>query len=133
MRTELYAANLTEQPIVATGTTINFGSTIRRMGKCIRLNNGNVEMNGAEYGNILANVTIQGDATGGVATVTLYKDGIAIPGAKASQTLGASATASLVIPAMIRKFCNCSPTEITAIVTGVAGAITNASILVEKV
>ena len=125
----LYAANTSTQAYVATGTVINFGNVVRRYGSNINLSGGNISVNGSGYYNIDAHFTFNGAA--GTATIQLYKDGVAIPGAVATQVESATGTYAVTIPAVIREVCCCEST-ITAVISGVAGNVTNAAIVVEK-
>lgn len=119
----LYAANTNAQ----TGT-VNFGSIIRRYGQNISLSGGNPVLRGAGYYRIDTNFTIVGTAAG-VATVTLYKDGLPITGATVTLTVAADEQYAVSIPAIVREVC-CNESTITAVLTN--ATVNNASIVVEK-
>lgn len=123
----IYAANTNPQSTLATGTIVNFGSAVRKSGCKIGISGGNVYVAGKGYYDLDTNVTFI--ATGaGTATMTLYKDGVAIPGATQTVTTTAAGASIFSIPAIVRQNC-CCETSITAEVVG-AGSITNAAIMV---
>lgn len=128
-KSAIYAANTNGQTL-AVGSTINFGTISRRYGNNLNLSGGNVILLGAGYYDIDTNFTFL--AAAGTATITLYRDGVAIPGATASITTAANGTYSISIPAIIREFC-CKEAVITAVITGVAVTMNNAAIAVEKI
>lgn len=126
----LYGVNRTPQVIVV-GDRVNFGEIVRRYGCDINMSGGNVMITGTGYFDIDANVTIVAGAAG-IVTITLLKDGTVIPGAGASMTVAEGETYTLAIPSCtVRQKCCCEST-ITAVISGVIGSITNATIRVEK-
>ena len=127
----LYAANTNTQAVAVNGV-ISFGNVVRRFGNNVGISGGNVIMNGAGYYDIDTNITFA-DTAAGTATIQLYANGTAIPGALAQITTGtANAVHSISIPAVVRNTC-CADNIITAVVTGVAISVTNAAIVVEKI
>lgn len=124
----IYAVNTNNQVLTA-DSVISFGNIVRRYGCNLDLSGGNVEVKGAGYYNIDTNFTF--DAAAGNATITLYKDGVEIPGAKATITTAASTNYAISIPAVIRQNCDCTDT-ITAVISGVGVSVKNASIIVDK-
>lgn len=127
----LYAANANTQTVTAAETTINFGSIVRRYGRCVNLSGGNAVIEEAGYYDVDTNITFTATAAGTV-VVYLYKDGVRIPGANASATVAAGSVYTLGIPAIVRNTCNCEST-ITARIVGVAGAVNNAAIALERI
>lgn len=126
----LYTANTSTQPFVATGTIVNFGTPVRRYGNNINVSGGNVVVDGIGYYNLDTNLTVE--ATGaGALLVQVFKDGVAITGASATITVAADTTYAVTIPAIVRENCCCEST-ITVVVSGVAGNVTNAAMVVEK-
>lgn len=79
----VYAANTNTQ-VVEAGNVINFGNVVRKYGCNCNLSVGNVEVRGSGYYDVDTNFTLA--STAGTVTITLYKDGVAIPGATASFT-----------------------------------------------
>lgn len=125
----LYSANTNSQTVAINGI-INFGTIIRRYGCNCNLSGGNAVISGTGYYNIDTAFTFTA-SDAGTAVITLFNDGVAIPGATVSFTTAANSIYAVSIPAIIRQMCCCNST-ITAIVTGVAGTVNNASILVSK-
>lgn len=125
----IYVVNSTTQT-VAVNNAINFGTIVRRYGNCINASGTIVDINSPGYYNIDTNFTVTPSASGTL-TITLYKDGTPIPGATASRTVASDLIYSLNIPTIVRHKC-CCESSITAVVTGVATEISNASILVTK-
>ena len=113
----LYAANSNAQTTSATGSTVDFGSIVRRYG-C-----------GLKYYNMDTNFTITPSSTGTL-IIQLLQDGNVIPGAKATISTTGS-TIAVSIPAIVREKCCCEST-ITAMFIGVDTTVNNASITVEK-
>lgn len=128
-KSALYGANTASQA-VAVGGAINFGNVIRRFGNNINLNGPNVTLSGAGYYDIDTNFTFT--AAAGTATITLYKNGVPIPGATISRTTAADTIYTVSIPAIVREVC-CAGSAITAVLSGVAGTFTDAAIVVEKI
>lgn len=124
----IYMVNSNTQSITA-GGTVNFGNIVRRYGCNCQSNGTTPTINGTGYYEVDANVTLTGAA--GIVTLTLYKDGTAIPGASQSATLAANTLYAFNIPAIVREKCCCDST-ITLVISGVATAVSNAAIEVEK-
>lgn len=125
----LYAVNSNTQTLPI-GSTINFGNIVRRYGCNCNLSGGNVVLKGTGYYNINTNFSfVAGGA--GTATIALYKDGVAIPGAFASRATAEAGAYVMSIPAIVRQTC-CCDSQITAVVTGVATTLNNATITVVK-
>lgn len=130
----IYAANSNSQAIAAnTATVINFGQVIRAYGPNTNISGGNVTINNYGYYVGDTNFSIT-SAAGTTVTVQIYKDGVLIPGATATQVLGTGTTEIAVsIPFMLRSLC-CVESTITAVITATAAAnVVNAAILVRKV
>lgn len=128
-RSAIYAVNTAEQDI-ALGGVINFGSAVRRFGTNCNIAGGNVVIEGAGYYDIIASFTIE--AAAGTTTISLYKDGLPIPGATATLTTVADTTYAMTIPAIVRNQC-CIESVITAVVSGTAQTVSNATIKVERI
>ena len=125
----VYAVNSNSQSI-ASGGVINFGGAVRRSGCTCTVEGGNAVVSGTGYYDVTATLTLATDAIESI-TVSLYKDGVTIPGATASITTAASSTYAIVIPALVKQSCCCEST-ITAVVTGGAVTVSNASIKVVR-
>lgn len=126
----LYGVNNAPQ-VVIVGDRVNFGSPVRRYGKNITMSGGEVNVRGEGYYNVDASVTLVAGAAG-IATVTLLRDGAVIPGASASLTVADAGTYTIVVPpSAIREKC-CGEATITAVISGVIGTISKATIRVTK-
>lgn len=100
----------------ATGTVIPLGTTIRRFGCNAVLSGNGVLLNGQGYFNVDASVTFTPTAAG-TYTVTLFKDGAAVPGATQTITAAAAGTVPVNIPAIVRNQCCDSTSTLTIVVT----------------
>ena len=130
MKSLLYTTNGSAQVVIAGGTTLNVGSVIRRYGNNANVVDGNVAVQGSGFYNIDAHIDISADAIGTM-TITLYKDGIAIPGASTTISTEATGRYSIEIPATIRQVC-CQMSTITIEVSGGAGTVNSVSVRVVK-
>lgn len=69
----------------------------------------------------------------GTVTVTLLKDGVAVPGATASASVSTAGDAvNLSIDALVREQCCDSTSTLTLVLTGAAATVTNVAAVVEK-
>lgn len=130
----IYAANSNSQPVVATiPEIINFGQVVRAFGPNTNISGGNVTINNAGYYVGDTNFTITSTA-GTTVNIQILKDGVPVPGASVSETLGTGTTVvALSVPFMVRSTC-CVESTITAVITSTAAAtVDNAAILIRKV
>ena len=131
-KSALYTANTGAQT-VDVGGTINLGSIVRRFGKCVTLNGTGITIMEKGYYDVDVSVTAAPTAAGTV-IVTLYKDGVAVPGATASATAAAAGDpVNLSISALIRHCSACSGTTLTLVLTGAAASVTNVAVTVERI
>lgn len=129
----IYTANTSSQNVALNGI-IDPGTVIRRFGPNLGLSGNAIQIDGAGYYNIQASFTMAPTAAGNV-TITAYKDGVAIPGAIATEATGtANDPINLSISSVVREFCTCCDglSNLTFVLTGTAAAVTNAAIVVEK-
>lgn len=124
----IYSTNTSTQ-VLANGGVINFGTPVRRYGNNLYISDGNVVARGDGYYTGIANVSFT--ATAGTATVQVFKDGVAIPGAKATITTEATTNYQASVPFVIRQRC-CVESSITVSISGVTPTVSNASIEVVK-
>ena len=130
-KSAIYTANTTAA-VTAIGSTIPFGSIIRRFGQNIDLSGTAINICGRGYYDVDISVTANATAAGTV-TVTLFKDGVAVPGATASATAAAAGDAvNLSIEALVREMCRDSTSTLTLVLTGAAATVTNVAAVVEK-
>ena len=121
----VYAVNTATQAVPVNGT-ISFGNVVRRYGCDTNVSGGILNVSGIGYYSIDANFEFEGTAAG-TATITLYKDGVAIPGATAIRSTADATTYAVTIPTVVRQKC-CCESAITVVVTGSAIDVTNATI-----
>ena len=132
-KSAIYIANTSAQDVALNGI-INLGTVIRRFGPNIGLSGNAVQIDGAGYYDIEASITAAPTAAGNV-TVTVYKDGIAIPGATASQATGtANNPVNISISSLVREYCPCGDglSNLTFVLTGTASSVTNVAVVVKK-
>lgn len=131
-KSAIYTANIGTQDVALNGQ-INPGTVIRRFGCNCHLSGSAINITGAGYYDVDANFTLTPTAAGDV-TITLYKDGVAVPGATATITAAAGDTVNLKINALVREFCPCgdSSSNLTFLLSDSAASITNVAIVVEK-
>ena len=119
-KSALYAAMQTPTAVAVDGV-IPLGSLIRRYGCDVALNGNAVNITGAGYY----------DAE--TVTVTLYKDGVAVPGATASATAAANGTVDLSIPALVRQVCCAEGSALTLVLAGAAATVNNVALRVQRI
>ena len=134
-KSALYAAMQTPTA-VAVGGVIPLGGLIRRYGCDIALNGNAVNIYGgrenAGYYDVDASITATLTAAGAV-TVTLYKDGVAVPGATATETGAASGTVNLDLTALVRQPCCAAGAALTLVLTGVEATVDNVALRVQRI
>ena len=79
-----------------------------------------------------ASITATLTAAGAV-TVTLYKDGVAVPGATATATGAASGTVNLDLTALVRQPCCAAGAALTLVLTGVEATVDNVALRVQRI
>ena len=132
-KSALYVANTSNQ-IVQVDGVISPGTIIRRYGPNIGLAGNAIQIVGAGYYEIDTSITVAPAAEGEV-TVTVYKDGIIIQGATATETAAAAGdNVNLSISAIVREFCSCCDglSNLTFVLTGTESTVTNIAVTVEK-
>lgn len=91
-----------------------------------------VNITGAGYYDVDASVTVAPTAAGTV-TATLYKDGVAVPGATASAAGAAGAPVVLAFPALVRQVCCAAGSALTLVLTGAAATVNNVALRVQRI
>lgn len=135
-KSAIYTTNVSA-PTVAVGGVIPLGSLIRRYGCDLSLNGNAVNITGgnqsAGYYDVDASLTVAPAAVGTV-TVTLFKDGVAVPGATASATAAAANDAlDLNITALVRQVCCAAGSALTLVLTGAAASVDNVALRVQRI
>lgn len=126
----IYVANTGAQALQI-GSTISLGSIIRRFGCGVNLNGNGIVIDKQGYYDVDASITATAAAAGTV-TVTLLRDGVAVPGAVASVTAAAAGTVALPITALVRQMCGNSGSTLTLQLGGTAATINNVALKVIK-
>lgn len=127
----IYVANTT--PIATPlGTAANLGTIVRRKSCDMSLSGNAVNLTEAGFYDVDVAATFTGAAAGNV-TLTLYKDGVAVPGATATETITTATTEyrSVGFHGVVRVGC-CADSALTVVVSGTAIPTIN-SIAVEVV
>lgn len=130
-KSALYAVMQTPTAVAVDGV-IPLGSLIRRYGCDVTLNGNAVNITGAGYYDVDASVTVALAAAGTV-TATLFKDGVAVPGATASASGAAGAPVVLAFPALVRQACCASGAALTLVLTGAAATVNNVAMRVQRI
>ena len=91
-----------------------------------------VNITGAGYYDVDASVTVA-IAAAGTVTATLFKDGVAVPGATASASGAAGAPVVLAFPALVRQACCASGAALTLVLTGAAATVNNVAMRVQRI
>lgn len=132
-KSALYTVNQSAQNVAVNGV-INLGTIARRFGQNLNLNGDGITVAGAGYYEVNASITVAPTAAGNV-TVTMYKDGVPVQGASASETAAAANDlVNLSIISIVRENCPCceSISNLTFVLTGTAAAVSNIATTTEK-
>lgn len=130
MKPILYAAN-TSSTAVGVGDTIPFGTAIRRIGNSIDINGTGISVKGSGWYDFSASVTATLTSAGTV-TVSLYKDGVAVPGVEATVTGAAADEVNLSLIGIFKNSCCNSSSTLSLVVSGTAVTTNNVASKVEK-
>lgn len=130
-KSAIYSAMQTPTGVAVDGV-IPLGSLIRRYGCDLELNGNAVNIINTGYFDVDASVTLAPIADGTV-TVTLYKDGVAVPGATASAGVSAGVDANLNFPALVRQVCCAAGSALTLVLTGAAASVDNVALRVQRI
>ena len=131
-KSNIYTVNSTSTAVVE-GGTIPLGTATRRYGQCINLNGNSITLNGNGYYDVDVTATFTGAV--GNATITLFKDGVAVPGATATTNIATANTqvASVSFPAIIKVRCCEQPANLTLVLTGVGVTFSNVAVSAIKI
>lgn len=134
-RSAIYVVNNSTQDVAVDGA-INPGSVIRRYGPNMTVSGNAIQFDGLGYYDINSSITLSAIAAGDI-TVTMFNNGIVVPGATASQTAAAAGDIiNLSISALVREtgccYYNNGPGSLTFIVTGADVTVTNIATKVIK-
>ena len=129
-KSAIYTTNVSN-PTVAIGGIVPVGTTTRRHGCNVRQDGNTITLCGQGYYLINISATLAPSAAGTV-SLTAQKDGVAIIGATAAQTVAASGVANLAITAIVRNACGCESSILSLLLGGVASVVNNLAVTVEK-
>lgn len=129
-KSAIYTTNVSN-PTVAVGGIVPVGSTTRRYGCNVRQDGNTITLCGQGYYLINISATLSPSAAGTV-SLTAQKDGVAIIGATASQTVAANGVANLGITAIVRNACGCESSILSLLLDGVASVVNNLAVTVAK-
>lgn len=114
------------------GSIIPLGVTTRRFGQNLRQDGNTITLLGQGYYLVNVSATVTPSAAGTV-SVTAQKDGVAVVGATASETVAAvDTTVNLSITAILRNACGCDSSILSLILGGVDAVINNVAVTVVK-
>lgn len=129
-KSAIYTTNVSN-PTVPVGGIVPVGSTTRRYGCNIRQDGNAITLCGQGYYLVNVSATVAPTAAGTV-SLTAQKDGVAIIGATAAQTVAANGVANLTITAIIRNACGRDGSLLSLVLDGVASVVNNLAVTVEK-
>ena len=129
-KSAIYTTNVSA-PTVAVGGIVPFGVTTRRYGCNIRQDGNAITLCGQGYYLVNVSATLAPTAAGTV-SLTAQKDGVAIIGATAAQTVAADGIANLSITAIVRNACGCESSLLSLLLGGVESVVNNLAVTVEK-
>ena len=140
-KSAIYTANNTPSTITLSvaqpSAVLPLGTVIRRFGKNVQLSGNGILLNGGGYFDVDASITLTPVAAGNY-TITLFEDGVAVPGAIQTMTVGAGATVNFNIPALVRLQCCDDSATLTMVLTTTATlpatiTLNNDGVVVEKI
>lgn len=119
----IYTASNAPQSILA-GGIVSPGSLVRRFGPCLCVSGNTVTVTGEGYYSIDASAVVAAAAADDI-SLTLYKDGEAVPGAVSTFTVGAIGDiVTLSIPSVVirKTCCDCGPSTLSLVLSA-AGTV----------
>lgn len=130
-KSAIYVANTGTQS-VPVDDTISLGSIIRRFGCGVDLNGTGITISEPGYYEVNVSVTVAPTAIGPV-TVTLLNNGVAVPGAIASEAVStANNHTNLSFDSIVRVFCGSGTGSLTLVLSGTDSNVTNVATVVTK-
>lgn len=122
-KSAIYTANTSPVTLNITAqqpeVTLPMGTVIRRFGQNVQLSGNGILLDGEGYYDVDASVTLTPVAAGDY-TVSLLRDGVAVPGARQTVTAAANAAIAFNIPALVRLQCCNSSAVLTLVLTTTA-------------
>ena len=131
-KSAIYVVNNSAQTL-AVGNTVALGVVNRRFGCAIDLNGNSVTLDDQGYYDVNVSVTAAPTAAGTV-TVTLFNNGVAVPGATASATAAAAGDpVNVSFESLVRVFCGASTASLTLVLTDASSTVSNVALVVTKI
>lgn len=110
---------------------IPFGSIVRRFGQYINLDGDSIICCDSGYFDVEASLTVSPTTVGSI-TAQLYQDGVAVPGAFATEAVAtANVPVALPITALVRN-CGCHCSSTLTIRVNTSCTVNNLAVVVEK-
>lgn len=140
-KSAIYTANTSPSLLTLTPQnplgTLPLGSVIRRFGCDIQLSGNGIVIDGQGYYDVDTSITLTPAAAGDY-TVTLFRDGVSVPGARQTVTATAGAAVSFNVLALVRNQCCNSSATLTLAVSTTAAApanitVNNVGFVVERI
>lgn len=141
-KSAIYTANQRPYSTTLTATQpttqLELGTVVRRFGCNTQLSGNGILLDGQGYYDIDANVTITPEVAGDY-TISIYEDGVAVPGAQQTITVPAASDAiAFNIPALVRLQCCSSSATLTLVLSTTATlpatvTVNNVGVIVEKI
>ena len=130
-KSAIYTTNV-NTPTVAVDGIVPVGTTTRRYGCNVRQDGNAITLCGQGYYLVNVSAVLAPTAAGNV-SLTAQKDGVAIIGATAEQTVAADGIANLSITAIVRNGCGCCDSSLLSLALGgTAAVVNNLAVTVEK-
>lgn len=131
-KSAIYVVNTASQSVAVNGT-VALGSAIRKFGCAVNLNGNSVLLDEAGYYAVDVSVTAA-PTTAGTVTITLYNNGVAVPGATASAAVSTAGNpVNLSFESLVRVGCNGNTGVLTVVLSGTASTVTNIAEVVTKI
>lgn len=112
----IYTVNNVSSPL-ANNAQVPFGSVIRRFGKNVQLDGNSLSIRGKGYYQVDISANVAPSAAAD-ATLQLFNNGVAVPGAIATETAAAAnGTVNLHICALVRVTC-CDGSDVLTVTVG---------------
>lgn len=123
---------MTTNTLVATNGLIPIGSTVRRYGCNIAQDGNTITITGRGYYKVTISATVA-PTVAGTTTITLFKDGVAVIGATATQSTSIAGNAiAIPVTAIVKNNCDCDSAILSVVLSGAAANVSNLAVTVEK-
>lgn len=128
----IFTSNTSSQSVNA-GSAVVLGSVVHRNGcNCYLLNN-SIQCKGQGIYSVKSSITLSPTATGNV-SVSIYKDGNALAGATATETIATAGDTITLNPfGLFKIVCPCQNTSSITLVVSGASSVSNVVVEVEKI